>query len=102
MTQKKKPATRVTVAVVVWEDSALHGLDQRSREDLKAKGLVGGISAGVIVHEDPQQIMLAGDYFPVEDQFRQASSYPKRMISQIRRFSMSAPTWCRKSEKRRK
>lgn len=79
-----------TIAIVFWKDAAIHGGDQRSREEwVKDSGLVSGISVGHIVHENKEKITLAMDFFPpdkkrvFDDQFRVTSTYPKSGIKQI-------------------
>lgn len=72
--------------VIEWIDSAMHGMSQRSREDAKREcGLIKGVSGGMLVHEDDQQITIALDWFPVEDEFRQIASYPKSGITKVTR-----------------
>lgn len=73
----------INLAIIFWEDAAMHGTYQRSREEMKELGLITGIAIGVIVSEDKKQITLAMDYFPEEDQFRQTATYPKSGIYQI-------------------
>ena len=74
------------VVVIEWVDSAMHGTAQRSREEAKREcGLIKCVSAGMLVHEDDQQITIALDWFPEDDDFRQIASYPKSGITNVTR-----------------
>lgn len=74
------------LVMIEWFDSAMHGTDQRSREEAMTEcGIVEGVSAGLLVYEDKYQVTLALDWFYQEDQFRQIATYPKKCIRKITR-----------------
>lgn len=73
--------------LVYWKDAALHGTSQVSRKYAKEKmGLVKGISGGILVHEDKDQITMATDWFHQDDDFRNVSTIPKSGIYKIKRY----------------
>ena len=81
---------RSQIAIIYWVDSAIHGSEQKSREAWKSHKLVNGISVGIVVHEDKEQITIGQDWFYKDnlgslDEFRNVSSYPKKGITKIRR-----------------
>ncbi len=80
------------IAVIYWQDAVMHGHGQMDLDEAMKRRPVRGISAGLIIHEDREQITIATDFFPSddpdtipEDTFRQLSSYPKSGITRIRR-----------------
>lgn len=82
-----------TIAIIYWSDSAIHGSEQRSREQWKNYKLVEGISVGIIIHEDKKQITIGQDWFYKDnfgeiDEFRSVSSYPKSGIKKIKRINI--------------
>ena len=72
--------------LVYWKDAAMHGTEQMSRKHASEKGLIKGISGGILVHEDNVQITMAIDWFHEFDEFRQVSSIPKSGIYKIARY----------------
>lgn len=83
------------MAIIYWTDSAIHGSQQKSREEWKTHKLVDGISVGVIIHEDKKQITIGQDWFYQDnfgaiDEFRSVSSYPKNGITRIQRLTLKS------------
>lgn len=86
---------RQQLVMIEWFDSAMHGTEQMSREEASELGVIWGVSAGMLVHESKEQIVIALDWFYEEDQFRQVASYPKACIKKItRRYLDSKKTIC--------
>ena len=85
MTSDKREAAAV---IIHWVDSAMNWPEQKSREDwMKEADLMRGFSAGWLLHEDKEKVVLAMDWFPKNDQFRNVSTYPKAAIAKIERLA---------------
>lgn len=73
--------------LIYWKDAAMHGTEQMSRKYATEKlGLIKGISGGIWVNEDKEQITMATDWFHQHDEFRQVSSIPKSGIYKVKRY----------------
>lgn len=77
---------KTQLILIEWKDATIHGSGQYSRERaLEEAGLTEGLSAGILVSEDKEQITIATDWFYEQDDFRCLSSYPKSGIMKITR-----------------
>lgn len=84
---KKEKKIKDQFVLIYWKDAAMHGTFQTDREDAKKEcNLMKGISGGILVNEDKEQVTLALDWFHEEDQFRQIASYPKSGIYRLIRY----------------
>jgi len=81
-----------TIAIIHWEDAAIHGSNQYNESKIDF-GLMVGFACGIIVKEDKKSVTLAMDYFPKqrddeENSYRVLSTYPKSGIRNIKRVEM--------------
>lgn len=74
--------------LIHWRDAVLGSGDQQGREIAENYQLVDGVVAGFLVKEDKEKVVVAMDWFPKHDQFRQIAVYPKSGITNIKRFKL--------------
>ena len=74
--------------LIYWIDATLNDAEQHSRKIAEEYGLINGVVAGFLVKEDKEKVIVAMDWFPKDDQFRQIAVYPKSGIISIKRFTL--------------
>ena len=83
----KNPVKKDQFILIYWKDAAIHGGEQLSRKVAeKDCHLIKGISGGILVNEDKEQITLALDWFHEHDDFRNMASYPKSGMYRVIRY----------------
>lgn len=75
---------KVTIAVIHWTDSAIHGSQQISAQAARDLRPVRGVAAGLLVSETKDSITLALDSFEDSD-YRCVNTYYKPQIRRILR-----------------
>ena len=74
--------------LIHWVDATLNDTEQHSRKIAEEYELIGGVVAGFLVKEDKEKVIVAMDWFPKDDQFRQIAVYPKSGITNIKRLTL--------------
>lgn len=73
--------------LIHWRDATMNDHEQNSRRIAETEyNLIDGVVAGFLVKEDKEKVIVAMDWFPKDDQFRQIAVYPKSGITKIKRF----------------
>jgi hypothetical protein len=74
------------VVVIDWWDAVIHGSNPTTLEEAKKYSLIHSFSAGILIHEDKEQITIAMDWFDNPNHYREIHTYPKSGIKKIIRF----------------
>jgi len=75
--------------LIHWRDATMNDHNQCSRKEAESGyTLIDGVVAGFLIKEDKEKVVVALDWFPKDDQFRQIAVYPKSGITSIKRFTL--------------
>ena len=82
-----KPTMKQQYVLIHWRDATMNDHNQCSRKEAENEyNLIDGLVVGFLIKEDKEKVILALDWFPKDDQFRQIAVYPKSGITSIKKF----------------